>query len=41
MPINSTPAILANEQAEQAKLNKDISVLRVFPIASIELGYRF
>jgi hypothetical protein len=37
----SSAPVQANVQAEQAKLNSDISILRVFPIASIELGYRF
>ena len=39
--INSDPTVLSNVQAEQAKLNKDMSSFKFYPLISIGFGYRF
>jgi hypothetical protein len=39
--INSDPTVLANLQAEQDKLNKDISPFKFYPLISIGFGYKF
>jgi hypothetical protein len=40
-PVQSTPAVQANVQGEQAELQSDISPLRFYPILSIGLSYKF
>lgn len=39
--INSDPTVLSNVQAEQDKLNKDMSSFKFYPLISIGFGYRF
>jgi len=39
-PIASTPAIQSNLQAEQAKINKDMSAFKFYPVISIGFGVK-
>ena len=39
--ISSDPTVLSNVQAEQAKINKDVSPFKFYPLISIGFGYRF
>jgi hypothetical protein len=39
-PIASTPAIQSNIQAEQAKINKDMSAFKFYPVISIGFGVK-
>ena len=39
--ISSDPTVLSNVQAEQDKLNKDMSSFKFYPLISIGFGYRF
>lgn len=40
-PIASDPGVLANVAAEQAKINKDVSAFKFYPIVSIGFGVKF
>jgi len=39
--INSDPSVLSNVQAEQDKLNKDMTSFKFYPLISVGFGYRF
>jgi hypothetical protein len=39
--VSSDPTFLSNVQAEQDKLNKDMSSFKFYPLISIGFGYRF
>ena len=39
--ISSDPTVISNIQAEQAKINKDVSPFKFYPLISIGFGYRF
>lgn len=39
--ISSDPTVISNVQAEQDKLNKDMSSFKFYPLISIGFGYRF
>jgi hypothetical protein len=39
--INSDPSFQSNVQAEQDKLNKDMSAFKFYPLISIGFGYKF
>src|SRR5215467_4706575 len=39
--INSDPTFQSNVQAEQDKLNKDMSSFKFYPLISVGFGYRF
>jgi len=39
--INSDPSFQKNVQAEQDKLNKDMSAFKYYPLISVGFGYRF
>jgi hypothetical protein len=41
LAIASSSAIQANVQAEQDKINKDLSVFKYYPIVRLTLGYKF
>lgn len=40
-PIATTPALQADVAGEEAKINNDVKVARIFPIFSIGFSYRF
>jgi hypothetical protein len=40
-PVAADPAIQSNVQAEQAKINKDMSAFKFYPVISIGFGVKF